>query len=99
MDVEAKDPASSLALYKKSLALRHSHPALGGEGELTWIDAPEGVMHFTREPGLEVVVNTLDSEIKVKVRGSSLLLESGIGSGLQDGVLTIAANTTIWLQR
>ena len=98
MDVEAKDPQSNLTLYKKSLALRHSHPALGGEGGLTWIDAPAGIMHFTREPGLEVVVNTLDTEIKVKVRGTALLLESDLGSALQDGVLTISANTTIWLQ-
>ena len=55
-------------------------------------------MHFTREPGLEVVVNTLDTEIKVKVRGTALLLESDLGSALQDGVLTIEANTTTWLQ-
>ena len=99
MDVEAKDPNSSLALYKKSLSLRRSHPALGGEGAISWIEAPKGVMHFTREPQLEVVVNTLDDAIVIKVSGTLILLESESGSELQDGVLTLAANTTIWLQK
>ena len=99
MDTEAKDPGSSWALYKKSLSLRHSHPALGGEGVPIWIDAPVGVMHFTREPGLEVVVNTTDVDQSVSVAGNSILLESVIGSSLTDGRLTIVANTTIWLQR
>ena len=98
MDVEAQDPASSLNLYKKSLSLRHSHLALGGEGLISWVDAPDGLMHFTREPGLEVVVNTTDADIQVQVRGTSILLESATGSLLADGRLTIAANTTIWLQ-
>ena len=31
IDAEEGDQESSLALYKQSLALRHSHPALGGE--------------------------------------------------------------------
>ena len=99
VDVEENDPDSSLTFYKQSLALRHSNPALGGEGSITWLDAPAGTLHFTREPGLEVVVNTTDTEVTVKVTGLSILLESASGSSLQDGVLAIAANTTIWLQR
>jgi alpha-glucosidase len=98
MDVEVQDPSSSWALYKKSLSLRHSHPALGGEGSLTWIDAPAGLLHFTREPGLEVVVNTTEATIEMSVSGNSILLESASGSSLRDGRLAIAGNTTIWLQ-
>jgi alpha-glucosidase len=99
IDVETKDPMSSWTLYKKSLALRHSHPALGGEGVITWIDASPGLLHFTREPGLEVVVNTNGGATTLPVFGSSVLLESIGGNLLQDGQLTIAANTTVWLQR
>jgi len=98
MDVERMDPGSSWALYKKSLSIRHSHPALGGEGAITWVAAPEGIMRFTREPGLEVVVNTTDFDILLPTKGTAILLESGSGSSLQDGVLTLVANTTIWLQ-
>ena len=99
MDVEAKDSASSWALYKKSLSLRHSHPALGGEGVPTWVEAPEGVMHFTREPGLEVVVNTNETTVEIAISGRSILLESASGSSHREGRLSIAANTTVWLQR
>ena len=99
MDIEFKDPMSSWTLYKKSLALRHSHPALGGEGVITWLDAPSGLLHFTREPGLEVVVNTNQCTTRLPVKGTSVLLESMNGNFLQDGQLTIAANTTVWLQR
>ena len=98
MDVEAKDSSSSLALFKKSLALRHSHPALGGEGLITWVDSPEGVMHFTREHGLEVVVNTTENTIDLAVTGSKIILQSVDGSEIKDGRLAIAANTTVWLQ-
>ena len=99
VDVESKDPMSSWTLYKKSLTLRHSHPALGGEGEITWMDAPPGLLHFTREPGLEVVVNTNDVATALRVGGSSVLLESTDGNLLLDGQLTIAADTTVWMQR
>ena len=99
IDVEEVDPASSLTLYKQSLVIRHSHPALGGEGVITWLDSPEGTLHFTREPGLEVVVNTTSTKVDLKVTGLSFLLESTSGSSLQNGALAIAADTTVWLQR
>ena len=99
MDAEAKDPESSWALYKKSLLLRHSHPALGGEGVPTWIDAPEGILHFTRDPGLEVLVNTTETEVSLQVQGQKILLESMAGSSFTNGKLTLAPNTTLWLQR
>lgn len=99
IDIEREEPLSSWALYKKSLALRHSHPALGGEGAITWIDAPQGALHFRREPGLEVVVNTNPFPITLTVHGKSILLESISGNTLKDGQLTISANTTVWLQR
>ncbi|NKQ57416.1 glycoside hydrolase family 13 protein [Amycolatopsis sp. K13G38] len=50
------DPGSMLALYRKVLALRHEHPALGS-GSLSWLDSPDGVLAFRREPGLLCVVN------------------------------------------
>jgi alpha-glucosidase len=98
MDVEAKDPTSSFALYKKSLALRHSHPALGGEGLITWVDEADGLMHFTREHSLEVVVNTTEKTVEVVVAGREIILESAPENQLADGRLSISGNTTIWLQ-
>ena len=98
VDQEIDNPNSFLNLYKKSLYLRHNHPALGGEGDVTWVDSAPGSMHFTREPGLEVVVNASTSAQHVNVKGVSLLLESADGVSLNKGVLVIPSDTTVWLQ-
>ncbi len=98
-DAQKGDPAGSLELYRKSLALRHSHPALGGEGEITWIDSAPGTLHFTREPGLEVLVNATPAPVEIKVSGKEILLTSSGEPELNDGVLIIPADTTVWLQR
>ena len=49
-------PGSMLELYRSALRLRHAVPALG-DGELTWLDAPEGCLAFAREPGFVCLVN------------------------------------------
>ena len=55
-EVEAGDPGSMLELYRAALHLRRGHPALG-EGPLTWEEAPEGVLLFSRTPGFVCAVN------------------------------------------
>jgi alpha-glucosidase len=99
VEEEANNPNSFLNLYKKSLTLRRSHPAVGGEGDITWLESMPGTIHFSREPGLEVVVNASGSAQQISVKGSSLLLESADGVSLNNGVLTIPSDTTVWLQR
>jgi len=99
VDVATTDPNGTYALYKESLKLRHWHPAFSADSELYWLDSDAGVMHFVREPGLEVVVNTTDQPIVVESNAQSILLQSKEGSELDGGKLTIAANATIWLQR
>jgi alpha-glucosidase len=79
------DAGSMLALYRAALALRHSHPALGG-GELTWRPAEPGVLAFDRDPGFTCVVNLSD--------GARVLLSS---VPLQDGRLPVDA--AAWLER
>lgn len=98
-DVLKGDTNGTLELYRKSLSLRHSHPALGGEGEIQWIESLPGTLHFTREPGLEVVVNASDKDCVIPVAGETILLASWSGAELNGGVLSIPANTTVWLQR
>jgi hypothetical protein len=56
-------------------------------------------MHFKREPGLEVIVNTTEVAQRINVTGRTILLESANGSELEDGVLSIASDTTVWLER
>lgn len=50
------DPGSMLEFYRAALRLRRSHPALGN-GSMHWLDTPEGVLGFAREPGLQCLVN------------------------------------------
>ena len=99
MDVEAKDPESSLNFYKQMLQIRRGNAALGGEGAITWIESEPEIMHFTREPGLEVVVNTSSVEKSVNISGKSILLASHDGVKATDGVLQLPADTTVWLER
>ena len=99
MDVEAKDPESSLNFYKQMLQIRRGNAALGGEGAITWIESEPEIMHFTREPGLEVVVNASSVEKSVNISGKSILLASHDGVKATDGVLQLPADTTVWLER
>jgi len=75
--VEARtgDATSMLELYRVALLLRREHPALG-DGSLTWLDAPAGVLGLRREPGFVCVVN-LSTEPYQLPEHTSVLLASG----------------------
>ncbi|MFM9372650.1 glycoside hydrolase family 13 protein [Streptomyces sp. Da 82-17] len=92
VEAQTGDENSMLELYRRSLKLRRELPALG-EGDLTWLDAPAGVLAFTREPGFTCVVN-LSSEPYELPEHESVLLASG---HLEDGRL--APDTAAWLAR
>src|SRR6185503_2183062 len=51
-----RDAGSMVELYREARLLRGQTPALGG-GPLTWLDLPDGVLGFTRDPGFACVVN------------------------------------------
>ncbi len=74
------DPGSMLELYRDALRIRREHPGFRG-GSLTWCDAPEGLLHFERTDGLEVVVNLAGESLEVptdrRLLLSSLPLDDG----------------------
>jgi alpha-glucosidase len=75
------DPASPLNLYRQALALRSSHPALGPAGRpaaagLTWLDAGDDVLAFTRDPGFACWLNT--GEEAVPLPPGRVLLASAV---------------------
>ncbi|MEV0602006.1 glycoside hydrolase family 13 protein [Streptomyces sp. NPDC050315] len=76
------DEGSMLTLYRRALRVRRGHPALG-DGTLTWLDAPEGVLALRREPGFVCVVN-LSPEPYTLPEHDAVLLASG---PLTDGLL------------
>ncbi|MDC0767412.1 glycoside hydrolase family 13 protein [Streptomyces sp. HD] len=87
---QSGDPASMLELYRAALRLRRAHPALG-DGTLTWLDAPERVLAFRREPGFVCVVN-LSPEACALPDHTAVLLASGPVEGG-----TLAPDQAVWL--
>jgi len=91
---------SVLSLYKKSLQIRSEHPALkkSSNYEIDWIDAPAGVIAFKRDPGFLLIANTNFDEQLVEVgRGAEILLASSPAVKLMGSSLSVAGNSTCWL--
>jgi alpha-glucosidase len=99
-DAQVADPGSMLALYRTALRLRAAAPELGAD-ELTWLDAPDGVLAFARPGGLRAVVNI--SGRPVPLPPGELLLASGpldggpLDGGPLDSVL-LPADTAAWIR-
>jgi alpha-glucosidase len=73
-DAQLADAGSTLNLYRRALRLRRELAALG-DGELTWVDAPDGVLAFDRDPGFGMLVNFGDKPATLP-DGVSVLLAS-----------------------
>ncbi|MGC3995243.1 MAG: glycoside hydrolase family 13 protein [Propionicimonas sp.] len=85
------DPDSSLALYRRALALRSRIPALG-DGTLAWVDAGPDAVAFTRDPGFGCWVN-LGAEPLPLPAGARVLLAS---DDLADGA--VPTDTAVWVE-
>jgi alpha-glucosidase len=90
--VQEGDPSSTLNFYRAALKLRRETPALGGGGGIEWLDSPEGVLAFRREPGLVVLVNISEGPIEIAPYGTVLLASSPLPA---DGTLPV--DTAVWL--
>jgi alpha-glucosidase len=85
------DPQSMLELYRASLRLRRAHPALG-DGTLRWLDAPEGVLAFAREPGFACLVNVSSDPVALPPGSTPLL-----ASGALTADSRLPADTAVWV--
>jgi alpha-glucosidase len=56
VESQLRDAGSMLELYRSALKIRRDHPALG-DGAMSWLDAPTGVLAFARDPGFVCLVN------------------------------------------
>ena len=91
VDVEEADPTSMLSLYRSALRIRRTHPALG-DGTMSWVDAPAGVLVFHREPGLLCVVNLSETPFALPDHKKVLLSSESMQNG------KLATDTAAWLQ-
>lgn len=87
VSVEDADPQSPLNLYRRALRLRRE--LLRGE-DLSWADAPEGVLAFDRHDGWRCVFNVSAEPVGLD---GEVLVASG---ELVDGLLPAA--TTAWIR-
>lgn len=90
--VEAQDgdPASTLTMYRKALAIRHQEAGLG-DGPMTWIEAGPSVVAFSRPGNFACYVN-FGAPCDLPL-GSDLLLSSGPLDGN-----TLPTDTAVWLR-
>lgn len=89
VDKEEKDEKSTLKFYQQALKYRRE---LQAEEELTMVDGPEGVVHFKRPGGWEVLFN-VSVEGGVEVPKGEVLVVSG---ELVDA--KIGKDTAVWIK-
>ncbi|TGA87993.1 DUF3459 domain-containing protein, partial [Streptomyces sp. MZ04] len=95
LSVEAQtgDPASTLELYRRALAVRRTQPGLGAGDSLEWLEAPEGVLAFRRE-GFVCTANTTGAAVRIPAPGRILLANAEVET--TDGKVELPADTTVW---
>jgi alpha-glucosidase len=91
-DRQAADPDSMLTLYRRALALRRTTAGFG-DGPLTWLDAPAGVLALARTDGLLCVVNLSGEAVDLPAHSARLL-----ASGPLDRDGRLPRDTAVWLR-
>jgi alpha-glucosidase len=92
VDRQAADPDSMLALRREALRLRR--PSVGfGDGPLTRLPAPEGVLASARTGGLVCLVNLSAEAVGLPAHRTRLL-----SSGPLDGEGRLPRDTAVWLR-
>ncbi len=91
VDAQLHDPESILALYRAALRLRRDEPALG-DGTLTWIDSPAGVLAFRRSDEFVCAVNLSDQPVALPVHQEVLLASAPLAGG------QLPPDTAAWLR-
>ncbi|WJV44667.1 glycoside hydrolase family 13 protein [Streptomyces flavofungini] len=91
-DRQSGDAASMLALYRAALRIRRAESGFG-DGSLTWLPAPDGVLSFARGDGLVCVVNLAAAPFPPPAHTSLLL-----ASGPLDDEGRLPQDTAAWLR-
>ncbi|MFD5450599.1 MULTISPECIES: alpha-amylase family glycosyl hydrolase [unclassified Streptomyces] len=92
VDRQLDDPGSMLTLYREALVLRRTGKGFG-DGPMTWLPAPEGVLAFSRTDGLVCVVNLSGEPAGLPPHERILLSSAPLAP---DGLLP--CDTAVWLR-
>jgi alpha-glucosidase len=91
VEAQACDAGSTLNLYRDALRIRHTEPGLG-DGPMTWLPAPEGVLAIARSADFVSMTNLSAAPVMLPT-GAVVLLASAHLSG---GVLP--PDVSAWLR-
>jgi len=81
-----------LELYRSALRIRRAESSFG-DGELTWLDLPEGALGFRRGDDLVCVVNLSADPVELPEGGAQLLVSADLSA-----VGRLSADTAVWLK-
>ena len=87
------EPGSMLHFYRTALAARRSTAALG-DGDMQWLDAPDGVLAFSRAPGFTCWVNFTEGAVQLPEGARVVLTSEPL-----DGSGALPAQAAAWLDR
>ena len=73
-------PDSMLEFYRTALRIRRAHPALG-DGSMTWLRSPAGVLAFRREPGFVCVINMSAVPVALNPRDEIVIASGPLADG------------------
>ncbi|NJP31060.1 glycoside hydrolase family 13 protein [Micromonospora thermarum] len=88
---QAGDARSMLELYRAAIAVRRAEPALG-DGGMTWLPAPDGVLAFRRDPGFTCLVNLSTTAVPLPPYTERLLASGPLDDDL------LPPDTAVWLR-
>jgi len=91
VQAQQSDPSSMLWLYRQALRIRRAEPALG-DGSLTWLDAPDGVLAFARGATFVSVTNLSADPVPLPGHQAILLSSSPLIGG------QLPPDSTAWLR-
>jgi alpha-glucosidase len=81
---------SMLALYRQALRIRRARPGLG-DGSVSWLEAPPGVLAFARGSRFACVVNLSAASVTLPPHDRVLLASGPVSDSL------LAPDTAVWL--
>lgn len=93
VDLEERDPHSTLALYRQLLGIRRQYQL--GTGQLEWLSAPSESALLARNRDVYTLINYSDSEIQLPWDDISLLA----GSQSEPSATHLPGNAAIWFTR
>jgi len=91
VEAESANAGSMLRLYRDALRLRRSEPALG-DGPMTWLPSPDGVLAFARGTGVTCIANLSDGPIGFPPHAEILLASAPLTTTV------LPPDTTVWLR-